>query len=440
MDTTRPSPYGRRRTATWRTTARSPADRTRSHRADYDIATTDLNESAPTDQDTAGNDDRDRAGQTKQIGTADRAANATATTTEKDRSDRTENRSTGRAGPAAVTADPVAGNHRAAREPGAPRHAVIQFRAARRPLEDGDTSAADGPAAPGGEAGLGGDAGGAWTVIGVITSQMVLITALLYYLGWVRTHSFLGYFGVDPSMAGYGTADYVLRSITVAFPPFIHGAFTALALLGLHRLVVHRWCRERRTLQWLVRTVHAAGLALGTVVLTGVLLPNQIGAPLGVLLPLLLIAAVSLLGYVTHLRSRYPNSLPSNGSRQAVCSSRTYTSLTLLALGLVAAVWALSLYGDQVGTGAATDMADHLSEQRDITIYSMERIAIAGPGVVSAEITQPGTKYHYQYTGLRLLLHSPEGYLLLPAGWRHGEDRIFLLRDDDTIRVDITAR
>lgn len=203
---------------------------------------------------------------------------------------------------------------------------------------------------------------------------------------------------------------------------------------------MHRRCLKRHTLRWLVRTVHATGLTLGTVVLTGVLLPKQIGAPLGVLLPLLLIAAASLLGYVTHLRSRYPDALASNGLRQAVPESRTYPSLTLLALGLVAAIWAVSLYGDQVGTGAATDMVDHLSEQRGITIYSIERIALTGPGVVSAEITQPGAKYHYQYTGLRLLLHSPEGYLLLPAGWRHGEDRIFLLRDDDSIRVDITAR
>ncbi|MDQ3765510.1 MAG: hypothetical protein M3460_29955 [Actinomycetota bacterium] len=43
-------------------------------------------------------------------------------------------------------------------------------------------------------------------------------------------------------------------------------------------------------------------------------------------------------------------------------------------------------------------------------------------------------------TGLRLLLHSPDKYLLLPKDWRHGQDSVFLLHNDDTIRVDITAQ
>jgi len=60
--------------------------------------------------------------------------------------------------------------------------------------------------------------------------------------------------------------------------------------------------------------------------------------------------------------------------------------------------------------------------------------------VVVTEITQPGTKYHYQYSGLRLLLHSSDKYLLLPVGWQYEQDRLFLLHEDDTIRVDITTR
>lgn len=126
-------------------------------------------------------------------------------------------------------------------------------------------------------------------------------------------------------------------------------------------------------------------------------------------------------------------------SRQLAPGSRAYT-LTLLALGLVAALWTVGLYADQFGTDDAIYIGDHLPDQPGITIYSIDRIAISGPGVVAAEITQPDTKYHYQYSGLRLLLHSSERYLLLPVGWQHGQDRIFLLHDDDTIRIDIAAQ
>jgi hypothetical protein len=352
----------------------------------------------------------------------------------------------------------------------------------RGTVTEGGAAAADVSVAPAGGTASGGESSGVLAVLGVVASQVVIITALLYYFGWVRTHSFLSYFGIDPSMAGYGTTDYVLRSIKVAFPPFIRAAFTALVLFGLHQLmmkpalertepgltsssVLHtvtgpgatrpersvvgramdwaralgRWRLGPHGMRWFLSAVHATGVALAVVVFIGVLLPAQVGAPLGLLLPLILVAAVTLLGYVMHLRSSYPAALASTGSRQATPGPRAY-SLTLLALGLVAGLWAVGLYGDQVGTEDAIYMVDHLADEPGVTIYSIDRIAITGPGVVVAEITQPGTKYHYQYSGLRLLLHSSDKYLLLPVGWQYGQDRLFLLHEDDTIRVDITTR
>jgi hypothetical protein len=360
----------------------------------------------------------------------------------------------------------------------------MQLRAARQSLAKGGDAGADGSTVLGGDTASGGNASGVLSVLGVISSQAVLITALLYYFGWVRAYSYLNYFGVDTSMAGYGAADYILRSINVAFLPFIDAAFTAMLLFGLHRLVVTPSLREAETvltsasafatkavtdpvtsrpqgrlalvfamyqrgalarfrpgvrgMRWFVGAVNAAGVMLALVVFTVILLPARIGVLLGLLLPLLLIAAVTLLGYVAHLRSSYPALLASPRPQDSAPASRAYT-LTLLALGLIAAIWAVSLYGDQVGTEHAKYMVDHLREQPDITVYSTERVAITGPGVVADEITQPGTKYHYQYSGLRLLLHSSDKYLLLPVGWRQGQDRVFFLHDDDTIRMDITV-
>lgn len=349
---------------------------------------------------------------------------------------------------------------------------------------EGSAYTADDSAVPIDGVESGGHPVGVLAIVGVIASQVVLITAVLYYFGWVRTYTFLSYFGVDPSMAGYSTADYVLRSIKVAFPPLIRASLTFLVLFGVHRSMVMptleraepgfippppsaaqtvagsalsvpkrsavvralRWARALTLrwrpghcgIRWLLFVVHVAGVALAMVVLTGILLPAQIGVALGLWLPLMLIAAVTMLGYVTYLRSRYPASLSTAGSWHAAPSSRTYT-LTLLTLGLISTLWAVGLYGNQVGIDTATDMVDHLPDQPGVTIYSIDRMAIAGPGVIVAEITEPGAKYHYQYSGLRLLLHSPDRYLLLPKGWRHGQDRVFLVHDDDTIRIDITA-
>jgi hypothetical protein len=320
-------------------------------------------------------------------------------------------------------------------------------------------------------------------VVGTIASETALFTGVLYYFGWVRAHASLGYFGVDPGLVGFSTPDYVLRSINVAFLPFFYAAIAALMLLGLHRFVVlptldragadspqppdtsgngdsgrpyraHQvFIRvvsypltlgddgrgTRRVVRWFVGIVETVAGGLGLVVIVGVLFPAQVGVPLGLTLPVLLLASISLFGYVAYLRSRFREQFASTMRSLRGDPPSRVLSLFLLSLGLLASLWVVSLYGGQVGIRIATDFARHLPTESEVVVYSTERIALLGPGVVVTEITQPGTKYHYQYTGLRLLAHSPDKYLLLPMGWQRGRDRVFLVRDDDSIRADIAA-
>lgn len=285
------------------------------------------------------------------------------------------------------------------------------------------------------------DSPSALSIAGTIVSQTALITALLYYFGWVRAQSTLAYFGLDTSLVGYSTADYLLRSINVAFTSFIRVALAALVLLGLHRLLVQRalerpagsW--EQRAGRWIIAMARMIAATLVTAVIIRMLVPDQIGWPSGLALPLLLVMSVGLLGYVTHVRTTYPDALavtpPSHPRARA---------LVLVALGLLGALWAVGLYADQVGTRIATDIVADLPERSAVVVYSVERIAIAGTGMEVSEIAQPGSRYRYQYSGIRLLTRSADKYLLLPVGWQRGRDRVFLVRDDDSIRIDIAAR
>ncbi|MCA1709368.1 MAG: hypothetical protein LC808_41260, partial [Actinobacteria bacterium] len=240
---------------------------------------------------------------------------------------------------------------------------------------------------------------------------------------------------------------------------------------------------------------HVLGVVLAAVVIIALLAPDQVGSPLGLMVPLLLIASVALIGYVTHLRSAYPQAFTQNqrytpradvanqkiehDERQGLPSEhpdnqseadpvneqrrckrpldtltrlndmwlaprvRRYPwvrPLTLLVLGLVAVLWATSLYAYQAGTDYAVDFVADLPNHSAIVLYSAERIAIAGPGVQVADISQSGTKYHYQYSGLRLLARSVDTYLLLPRYWKRGQDRVFIIRDDGSIRIDVAAQ
>jgi hypothetical protein len=325
-------------------------------------------------------------------------------------------------------------------------------------------------------------------IIGMITSQVVFITALFYYFGWVYTRSYFNYFGIDTSLVGYGTADYVLHSINVAFRPFVYLAFAALASLAFHRLVMApalmratsdlpnlsnttssgvtdpvtlprssrpglgrlvglvvssawalgHWRLGLSGIRWIIGVSQAVALALAGVVFIGLLFFEQFGASLGLLLPLSLMLSVSLLGYIVHVRSTHSDVFAATMPPWRTASSRAY-GLILLALGLVAGLWVVGVYGDQVGTRLATNTAAQLPIRPGIIVYSTGRIALNGPGVDVREIAQPDSKYHYQYTGLRLLVRASDKLLLLPASWQHGHDRVLLIRDDDSIRIDIAA-
>src|SRR3954468_16487826 len=75
-------------------------------------------------------------------------------------------------------------------------------------------------------------------LVAIAASQTVLFTAVLTYFGWARTNAMLAHFGLDPSMVGYDTFEYVLRSLSIAFPAAMGITITGLVILVTHRVVI----------------------------------------------------------------------------------------------------------------------------------------------------------------------------------------------------------
>lgn len=277
-----------------------------------------------------------------------------------------------------------------------------------------------------------------------ITSQTVLITALLYYYGWVRTRANFGYFGVDTSLLGFTTADYVLRSINSAFPPLTGFALLVLLLLSFHRWVLARVVTAPtgtpadKAVKVCLSTAPALSTVLGAVVFIGLVFPSEVGEPLGLVLPLMLVALVGILGYSWHLRALRFIALGGRGDSQTTLHVRVRTGV-LATIGMVGILWSLALYAAQVGERAAVDSVATLPYEPEITLYSSDRIALNGPGIVVSDITQTGSRYRYCYSGLRLLIHSGDQYILIPVGWRKGRDNVFLVPGNETIRLDMAG-
>jgi hypothetical protein len=284
---------------------------------------------------------------------------------------------------------------------------------------------------------------GVWAAARSIASQTVMITALLYYFGWVRTQTTYAYFGIDAGALGFSTTDYVLRSINSTFQPLIGAGLVALGLMAVHSWIVvpavtaPTRSRTRRFAHVAILTAHAVALVLAAVVAAGLLAQDEVGRRLGFVLPLALFGAAGLFAYVQHLRSL--TSAPDGTAPVGFSTAPHSRSLALLALGLVGLLWAVALYATHVGAGIAANIAAGLPTRPDVSVYSTQRIAISGTGIAVDEIQQEGTKYRYRYSGLRLLIHTHDRYLLLPASWQKGRDSVYLIQDNDDIRIDLTA-
>jgi hypothetical protein len=274
-------------------------------------------------------------------------------------------------------------------------------------------------------------------------SQTVVITALLYYFGWVRTQADFRYFGVDPSLLSYTTADYVLRSVNSSFPFLIGMALVALLLLSLHRwvlvYVVHApmGALPGKVLSVFVSTAPLLGAVLAAVVLARLLFPNQIVWPRGLALPLMLMLTVGLLGYSGHLRSLRCSMLGRKREDHHFGSRAQIQAVVLVALGVLGVLWLLTIYAAQAGERLAVNSARTLRGQPEIIIYTTDRIAIAGSGITVDEIQQAGSRYRYRYSGLRLLVQAGGRYILIPTDWKKGRDSVLLVPADNTIRLDI---
>src|SRR3954468_16644895 len=76
------------------------------------------------------------------------------------------------------------------------------------------------------------------TALTHVGPPLTIVTALLIYFGWARADAQSKAMGIDVSMFGYSTQDYVLRSISTLYLPLLFLGGLGLAWLTLHRRLV----------------------------------------------------------------------------------------------------------------------------------------------------------------------------------------------------------
>jgi hypothetical protein len=258
-----------------------------------------------------------------------------------------------------------------------------------------------------------------------------LVTAALVYMGWAYEAALLGYFHISALSFNLSVLQYVLKSTPFFFhPAIILGAVMVVIIIVVVGPILGRLIRLPRNsgISRILRSDLAMGL--GLLIVAGLvwfgLRHNGLGSWFSSH-PGFFYIAVALIGV---------------GSLLLTWPSRARHGLFSFALAIVIAavctLWIAGLYASSLGTTAAEAFASSLTTKTAVTVYSIETLALSGPGVTCQSLPA-GSLYHYRYEGLRLLYVDSGTYYLLPVNWASQQDPTYVFSDSDQIRIELSG-
>lgn len=266
--------------------------------------------------------------------------------------------------------------------------------------------------------------------LSTIVAPATLITALLFYFGYVSSRTFFLYFGVDVDMLGLSTQQFVMRSPGALFIPVMVLLILASVLILVHHVVRRRLLRRPEASRR--RAVRAFAWAGG--ILLGIGLALAFGYALIGTWDLYALATSVCLAAGAGL-SAYAAAT----SRAVAGGTQGRAVVVLLVAVMVAGTfWATATIAEFWGRGQARVLAADLSTLPAVVLDTKERL-FPGNDAITVTSLAPDTKddagkYLYRYFGLRLLVRGGDYLFLVPDHWSKDASTLVLPIGDD-IRV-----
>ncbi|MEU0090892.1 hypothetical protein [Kribbella sp. NPDC006257] len=261
-------------------------------------------------------------------------------------------------------------------------------------------------------------------VVGGIVAPTTLLTALLFYFGWQRGYWFYDYLGVDTTVLGLSTADYLRLAVDGLFVPLIVCAFLLLLVLWVRPLLRGK-ASARLPLICLIAGAVLGGLGLLSVFVEPLRDRIELAAPLG------LACGVLLLSYRVHL-SRPPASADVLDLRRVVEWAGVFVVVGICLF------WAATDYSSAVGRSRAEQFVAEMPGYPGAVVYSTGGLNLHAPGVTETRCGGTDPLYRFRYDGLTLVLQSDDQYLLLPTAWTQSRGTAVLLPRNDAVRLEFT--
>jgi hypothetical protein len=293
-------------------------------------------------------------------------------------------------------------------------------------------------------------------IAGVVAPTTV-VTALLFYFGYVATFARFRYFGVYLDMVGLSTQDMALYGVEVIYAPLI-----ALCLAGLLAASVHAG------LSWLVssgRRDAVSGWAGVFVILVGFLLllrgvvgmqvpevartefpgttPTCLG--LGAICVAYGTRLLRVVGRRWHRRQVRVAPGAAAGDRwwpdSPPADRIVRYGLVLVSVIVVASLfWAANSFAAAFGRGRALTDAAMLADSPEVILDTQQALADPPPGVTASELpaAAPGSvgAFRYRYRNLRLLVEGNDRLYLVPVPWQE-DSRTLVIPYDEKVRIQL---
>jgi hypothetical protein len=275
-------------------------------------------------------------------------------------------------------------------------------------------------------------------LIGAFGPPLTVLTGLLVYFGWARDDILYTWLGLDYTVIGTSTQEYVMRSVSILWLPLVVVTLAGIGWLLLHERAVAAIEAER--IDGLRRVLR--GLKFGVIVLplAGFVATLPLPAWRELVLAFSFVVGILTTTYAALMQRRIRTT---TGEREeATTLGRWHWSmLKLLIGGLVTLVlfWELSEFAGIVGRGYAQQIAHGLRDRTGVIVYSVKDLHVEAPGVTVTRYAGETSAYGYRYDGLKLLTKSGEKYYLLPVEWSRKDGKTIVLNDDSSVRLEFTT-
>jgi len=274
-----------------------------------------------------------------------------------------------------------------------------------------------------------------------VVANTSLLIAVLVYMGWAYDDALYGYFHLSPLDLDIGIVEYMLRSLSLFSPDLVIVAVVIVAVTVVRTWGLGRTTSARVVMGKVTARISAVPVLRGLVPAgdaepahPGRRLLISTGAAITVV-ALILAWVASYLSISTYLILVLLGGGPLllTWPTRAERHGRFPYSLAIVVTA-VCALWATSLYAQSIGTQDAQAFVRDLPSRTAVVVYSTQRLALSGPGVTVLRLP-PGSLYHYEYQGFRLLITRSGTYYVVPVGWYPRMDVTYIFNESDQIRI-----